>query len=193
MQSQSHMHRGAQLPYKTLAGVEPCPGGWCVVAGKLQGISLFPQIPEVFPRFVDVLDYKPAFTVLALHMPVGLLTAPDGDGGGRGRDCDREARALVGPRRAAAVSLAPTRAAVFASTYEEAKAANGGKLDIVTWKLMPRLREVATEVQAYWQRTVFEVNPELVFYQLNDDEPLRFSKRYSVGVKERRTLIENKL
>src|SRR3954451_7423767 len=108
---QSSLHRGAQLPYKVLAGVEPCPGGWCVVTGKLQGISLFPQLPEVYTRFVDILDYKPAFTVIALHMPIGLLTAPADDG--KGRPCDREARALLGWPRAAAVSMAPTRGAVL--------------------------------------------------------------------------------
>ena len=186
---QSGLHRGAQLPYKVLAGVEPCPGGWCVVSGKLQGITLFPQVPEVFPRFVDVLDYKPAFTVIALHMPIGLLSSPEAGA----RPCDREARALLGWPRAAAVSMAPTRAAVMAASYDEARAANGGKLDAVTWKLMPKLREVAAEIQPYWQRTVFEVNPELIFYQLNDDQPLHYSKRYSIGVKERRALLENKL
>ena len=119
---QSSLHRGAQLPYKVLAGVEPCPGGWCVVSGKLQGITLFPQIPEVYPRFVDILDYKPAFTVIALHMPIGLLSSADAGV----RPCDREARSLLGWPRAAAVSMAPTRAAVMAGSYEEARAANGG-------------------------------------------------------------------
>jgi predicted RNase H-like nuclease len=188
MSQPSGLHRGAQLPYKVLAGVEPCPGGWLVVTGKLQGITLFPQPPEIYATFTEVLDYKPAFTVVALHMPVGLLNEPQSGG----RSCDREARSLLGWPRGAAVATAPTRAAVEASTYEEARAANGGKLDAITWKQMPRIREVAKEMQGYWQRTVFEVNPELAFYMLNGDTPLTFPKRSSVGVKERRALLESK-
>ncbi|MEA3077675.1 MAG: hypothetical protein QOF60_2583 [Actinomycetota bacterium] len=180
------MQRSATLPYKLLAGVEPCPGGWLVVTGRLQGITLLPQSPQVFPTLVEVLDHKPAFEVIALHAPIGLRNQPGP------RACDREARATLGWPSSGAILPAPTRAALAESDYDEARAANGGALGVVTWALMARIREVDAAIQPYWQRTVFEVHPELAFHRLNGDAPLRYSKRDVVGAKERRTLIETK-
>lgn len=175
--------RGPQLPYKLLAGVEPCPGGWLVVTGRLQGTNLAPQAPEVFPTLIEVLDYKPAFSVIALHAPVGL---PEESGG---RGADRVARALLGTRRGPAAVPAPPRAVLEAATFAEAKAIDP-KLSTVMWRMARRMAESARELAPYWQRTVFEVNPELAFYGLNGNEPLRFPKRYNVGAKERRALLE---
>src|SRR5215813_4720121 len=106
--AQRPMQRGATLPYRVLLGVEPCPGGWLVVPGKLQGISVFAQEPELFKRFTDVLDYKPAPAVTAVHIPIGLPSVPARGG----RPCDREARALLGFPRSAAVFSAPVRASL---------------------------------------------------------------------------------
>jgi predicted RNase H-like nuclease len=90
------------------------------------------------------------------------------------------------------VPTAPTRAALDAGTYDEAWEVSGGHLNPVTWARMPRVREVAAEMEPYWQRTVYEVNPELAFHHLNDGATLRFPKTSSVGLKERRELLENK-
>src|SRR4051812_38086651 len=107
---------GADLPYKLLAGVEPCPGGWLVVSAKLQGISMFPQEPEVFPQFIDVLDYKPAFSVIAIHCPIGLLDAAVKGG----RQCERAARKVLGWPRSGAIQAAPLRRALGARSFDEA-------------------------------------------------------------------------
>jgi predicted RNase H-like nuclease len=175
--------RGAPLPYTVIAGVEPCPTGWLVASAKLQGVTAFPQEPEVFSSFTEVLDYKPAFSVVALHLPIGL---PDRPGG---RACDREARKLLGFARGGAVMSTPTRAAVKAKTLYQAIAKNGMQMSAVTATLLPRIREVAAEMQPYWQRTVYEVHPELTFFQLNDDVPLRSGKRSPEGLAERRDLL----
>ena len=47
--------------------------------------------------------------------------------------------------------------------------------------LLRRYREVAAEMAPYRQRTVFEVHPELSFFQLNGDVPLRWTKKFEVG------------
>lgn len=177
--------RGPQLPYKLLAGVEPCPGGWLVVTGRLHGTNLSPQPPEVFPTLIDVLDYRPSFTIIALHAPIGF---PEGSGG---RAADRAARALLGPRRGAAAVPAPAKAVLQAATFAEAKAIDP-KLTTVMWRLAGRMSESAREMAPYWQRTVFEVNPELAFYGLNGGEPLSFPKRSFIGAKERRHLLEER-
>src|SRR5438105_11640416 len=116
------------LPYKLLAGVEPCPGGWLVASAKLQGITMHPQTPELFETFTDVLDYKPAFSVIAVHIPIGLLDKPRQGG----RTCDREARKVLGWPRSGAIQTPPARKALKAKTYEQAADLNDG-MSVVTW------------------------------------------------------------
>src|SRR5436189_2588237 len=120
--------RGSPMPYELLAGVVPCPGGWLVASGKLVGINLFPQAPQVVARLREVLDAVPEYTVIALAAPVGL---PDWPSRG-GRACDREARRLLGWPRSGAVRSAPCRLVVDTRSRLSAAANNGGRLDVVT-------------------------------------------------------------
>jgi predicted RNase H-like nuclease len=145
-----------------------------------------PEQPQVVPTFLEVLDYKPAFQVVALFSPVGLLDAPDS----RGRTCDRQARTVLGRPRAGSVLSAPVRAALRCETYGEAKAANGGRLSAIGWRMIKRTVEVHDQMAPYWQRTIYEVHPELSFFQLNDDKPVRYSKHTRAGQEERRALLE---
>lgn len=179
-------HRGAQLPYRPLAGVVPCPGGWLVAAGKLQGITLSPEEPQVFRTLIDVLDYKPAYQIIALAAPVGLLDHPEPGG----RRCDRDARRLIGWPRSGAVASAPARS-VLRDLANDGAAEVG--LSAVSRRLVARYAEVDEAMQPYWQRTVFEVHPELSFYQLNEDRPLRFSKHTRAGTEERTALLRARL
>jgi predicted RNase H-like nuclease len=150
-------------------------------------VTLAPQDPEILPRLIDVLDYRPPFEVVGLTLPIGL---PDSYRPG-GRTCDRQARRLLGPKRGAAVLPAPSRAALGAEDFVAAMQIGG--VSAATWVLMPKIREVASEIQPYWQRTVFEVHPELTFYQLNEDQPLRYPKDTSLGRKERCELLVARL
>ncbi len=45
----------------------------------------------------------------------------------------------------------------------------------------------------YRQRSIYEVSSDLSFYQLNDDTPLRWSKRTEPGQDERRALLQKKI
>ncbi len=173
------------LPYQILAGVEPVPGGWLVAPGNIQGITLAPQPAHVLPTLAEVLDYRPSFSIVALHAPVGL---PEG---GAVRECDERSRAALG-RRANSVVPAPSRALLDAGSYSEAKAIDPG-LDIVRWRSMAKVAEVTREVQSWRQRTVWEVHPELAFTSMNDGEPLPYGRRSEHGRKLRRELLVAKL
>ena len=181
--------RGPVLPYRTLAGVVPCPRGWLAATAKLQGITVSAEDPQLFTSLADLLDYKPAFQVIALFAPIGL---PDTSSPG-GRSCDRDARRLLGSPRANAIASAPARPVLECTSFAEAVAANGGRLSAVMWGQMKRLAEVASQIAPYWQRTVFEAHPELSFYQLNADQPVRFPKHTQAGVEERRELLGARL
>jgi predicted RNase H-like nuclease len=179
-----HGRRGPALPYTTLAGVEPCPGGWLVATARLSGVTAFPQPPEVLADFSDVLDYRPAFDVLALHLPIGLLDTPRTGG----RACDREARRLLGWRRSGTVASPPARSVLTAY-------AAGRRVDVspVVRPLLGRLVDVYGDMGPYRQRTLHEVNPELGYFQLNDSVPLTHRKRTPAGLAERRALIEARM
>lgn len=178
--------RGPPLPYRLLAGAVPCSRGWLVLAGKLQGITLSPDAPEVLPRFLDVLDYKPAFQVIALFAPVGLHDRADDRAD---RSCERAARQLLGWPRSGAVSSAPLRESLNTATFDVAAGMNGGHLSPATWRELPHIAEVDKYIAPYWQRTVFEVHPELSFYQLNLERPMRHSIYSRDGKDERRRLL----
>jgi predicted RNase H-like nuclease len=177
-------HRGAQLPYRPLAGVVPCPGGWLVAGAKLQGITLSPEAPLVFPTFLDVLDYKPAYQIISLAAPIGLPDIPIPGG----RHCDRDARRLIGWPRNGAIVSPPAR-----SVLRDLAAGMEVSLSAVGRRLVARFAEVDEDIEPYWQRTVFEVHPELSFFQLNEDQSLRFSKHTQVGVNERTELLKARL
>ena len=181
--------RGAPLPYRPLAGVVPCPAGWLVASAKLQGITMAAEDPRVFATLLEVLDYKPAYQVIALFAAVGLNDLPAAGG----RKCDRNARRLLGWPRSGSVVSPPARPTLGCSTYDEAVEANGGHLSPISWQLLPRMAEVDRDLAPYWQRTVFEVHPELTYYQLNDDCSLRFPKHSVMGQDERRRLLVRRL
>lgn len=174
--------------YKVIAGVVPCPGGWLVLGGRLTGVTLLPDDPVVLGRLGDVLDYRPQFDAAAIDVPMAL---PDEPGGGR-RGCDEEARGLIGWPRQVAVLPVPSRPALHAPTRDAAREVEpwltAGDLRRFRW-----LREAEAEFQPFHQRTYFSANPELSFYVLNDDVPLRTSPFSQAGIIERMSLIRDRL
>lgn len=177
---------GPDLPYRLIAGVEPCPGGWLVVGARLQGITAFPTEPEVFPNFAEILDYRPSFDVLAVHCH---LSFPSEETPG-GRSCDKLARQLLGWPRSGTIASPPSRKLLQTGDLRQ-RARKG--LSPITARMLPRYAEVAAEMQPYRQRQVFEVHPELSFFQLNEDKPMRYAKQRPEGVAERRALVEAKI
>ena len=177
------LRKGPELPYSLVAGVTPCAPGWLVMSAKLNGATFAPELPRVFSSFTDVLDERPAFSVIALNAPIGYIEEKHG-----GRTCDRLARGILG-RRGSTIHNAPSRAALKENGHDPEISG----LDAISTALLPRYREVAAEMAPFRQRTVFEVHPELSFFQLNGDVPLRWTKKFEVGPEERRTLLINKI
>lgn len=179
---------GSPVPYELLAGVVPISSGWLVASAKLQGIQMYPNDPEVMSTVADVLDYRPSFRAVALSAPIGLLDAPSPGG----RACDREARRILGWPRNGAIVTPPTRPAVAAMSYREAAALCEG-LSPVAWSRRRHIAEVDEELAPYRQRVVFEVQPELSFFQLNEDTPLRFRKSSVAGINERMAILKHRM
>jgi predicted RNase H-like nuclease len=154
-----------------------------VAGAKLQGTIFAPEDPVRIESFVDVVDMRPGYSIIALNAPVGGLDQATVGG----RTCDREARALLG-RRGSAVKSAPINV-----DSPEGTNLLPDNIDAISRTLLPRYQEVAREMAPFRQRTIYEVNADLSFYQLNGDIPMRWSKHSEKGIEERRSLLEQKL
>jgi predicted RNase H-like nuclease len=178
----------SKLPYKMLAGIVPCPGGWLIVPARLAGVTVVAEDPEVVPTLLDVLEYKPKFDAAAIYAPLGLPDEPTSPY----RPCDEEARDFIGWPRQLAVHHTPSRAALRAPTREAA-------LELEPWltrddfRRFKWLREAEREFQPFHQRMFFAAHPDLTFAQLNNDRPLLSSPYQQDGVLERMALIREKL
>ncbi|MBW4077374.1 MAG: DUF429 domain-containing protein [Acidobacteria bacterium] len=175
--------RGPELPYSRVAGVIPCGRRWLVASAKVHAATFAPEAPQLFDTLADVLSERPAYSAVVLYAPIGYRDEPES----APRTCDLEGRALLA-RRGSSVRRAPSRKSVEGGFEPGAE-----HLDAVTAMLLPRYREVAAEMSPYRQRVVYEGNPELSFYQLNADEPLRWSKRREEGREERRAVLKKKI
>ncbi len=176
------IQRGPDLPYSVVAGVVPFQRKWLVASAKMHAATFACETPRIFDTFADVLAEKPAFSSIVVSAPIGFRDVP----GTAARTCDREARALLGARRAA-VSNAPTYETLRSGEWR------GAHLDAVGVMLLPYYREIFAEMSPFRQRTVYSGHPELTFYRLNGDRPLRHSKNREDGRMERREILERRI
>ena len=177
-----------KLPYKTLGGIVPCPGGWLVVPARLAGVTVNAEEPEVFRTLIDVLDYKPKFDAAAIYAPVGFYDQPYGPY----RPCDAEAREIIGWPRLVGVRAMPSRAALRAPSRAAAR-------QLEPWLTNDDLRrfkwwrEAERDIQPFHQRTFFAAHPDLCFTSLNGDVPLKTSPHHPEGVLERMQALRDKM
>jgi predicted RNase H-like nuclease len=179
----------AQAPnFKMLGGITPCPGGWLMLPARLAAVTVIVEEPVVVRTLLEVLDWKPKFDAAAIECPVGFEDEPVGPY----RPCDREAQDMVGWPRKVAVKPIPSRAALHAKTRDEARRIEpwltNDDLRRFKW-----IREAEELFQPFHQRNYFAAHPDLSFYVLNGDKPLKSSPYQHEGVIERMNLIRNKL
>jgi predicted RNase H-like nuclease len=170
-----------------VAGVDGCRAGWIVVRSRGGDRTI-----AVVPSFADVLDAARDAVVIGVDMPIGLLDrAVPG-----GRDCDRLARRLLGPR-GCCVFTPPVRSALGARAYRAALAANRASsparlgISIECFGLFTRLREVddALTAEPALAQRVFEVHPELAFREMAGAPAGLLPKRSPAGLARRLALL----
>ncbi|WP_158272027.1 PfkB family carbohydrate kinase [Marinicauda salina] len=167
-------------------GLDGCPGGWLGVLIDLNGIE--PPRARLFPDFASALEAEERPHVVAVDMPIGFEDAPSGSGG---RACEREARAILGPRRSS-VFASPLRPALEAESYDAALAANraagGPGLSRQTWNIMARMREIDRAMTPMREGCVHEVHPEVTFATLAG-APMIHAKKTAEGRAERLAVL----
>lgn len=172
-------------PDRPVLGVDACALGW---VGLLLGPDGRPTV-HVAPTIFGLLQLvrenaEPA--VVAIDIPIGL---PD-----RGtRRADVEARRQL-RGKASSVFSTPTRSALEAATYEEARAANlaatGGASSVSAqaYALAAKILDVDTWIRGGPGADVIEVHPELSFARMAG-APLLAPKRTEEGARARREVL----
>lgn len=176
-----------------IGGLDGCRGAWA-------GVLMDRDDPARwrcarFQTIADLLDGPEAPDIVGIDVPIGL---PDRvEGGGRG--ADRAARAFLGAGRASVFPV-PPRAAVYAATYDEAKALSRAGSDppfapsIQLWNILRYVREADGLLRARpdLRKRLHEVHPEIAFFRLNGDRRLAAGKKgpaRAAGLAERRALL----
>jgi predicted RNase H-like nuclease len=176
------------LPFKQIAGVTPCPGGWLVLPARLAGVTVVAEEAFVVPILREVLDYRPKFDFAGINIPMGFSDEPVGPY----RECDLEAREMVGWPRLVGIAPVPSAPALRAPSREQA-------LQIDPWlnrddfRRFRWLKEALEEIQPFHQRSFYAGNPELSFQVMNSDEPLATSPFHEEGRVQRLELIRHRL
>jgi predicted RNase H-like nuclease len=175
--------RGPELPYSIVAAATPNRGKWLVASAKVQGGTFAPEPPKLYDTFLEVLDERPSFSSVVVYAPVGYRDSKDGGP----RTCDIEARQMLG-NRGSLIQNAPTL-----EVLRRGYAVPEDHLDAVTIQRMSAYVEVFKEMSPYRQRQVYEGNPELSFFLLNDFTPLQLSKKTGEGRVERMEILTKKV
>ena len=171
-------------------GVDGCRCGWFSV-----GFSGSHQYElKAFFSFDDLLDYYEAANLILVDMPIGL---PDGSGE---RLCDKEARNRLRPYTSS-VFRAPTRAAMkhLVDTPGDKPGAREAERGITrkfnpnnvkslseqTLAIMPKIAQIDELLPREETPYVREVHPEICFWALNGENPVRPNKHEKKGIENR--------
>jgi len=167
------------------AGVDGCRKGWFLVSIDEHCLNFS------FAIFGDIktlwLTTQQCERIL-IDIPIGLSNS-------KPRLCDVFARKLL-HTRGSSVFPTPTRNAVYASNYEDAKGINfklsGKKISQQAWNISRKIREVDEFLAASHDAhgKIRESHPEICFWALAGGKPMAFPKKSEQGIKERLQLLQ---
>lgn len=167
-----------------VAGVDGCRGGW--IAFKVELPSRTSSIELIdLPSWLRA---RPAdLSRVGIDIPIGLMDRP--------RACDGAARKLLGWPRRNSVFSPPCRSALLATNYAGCCATNlnatGKKISQQAWGIVPKIGAVDNAITPDCQSWAFEVHPEVSFWALAGQRPMRHVKKTASGANERLTLLRN--
>lgn len=166
-----------------VVGVDGCRGGWIAIVAIDEGLSAV-----VVERVADLLAQLPEDALIAIDVPIGLVDCG-------ARQCDQEARRLLGSKRGSSVFPAPIRPVLEAGSYLEACAirerVEGKRMSQQAYAIIPKIREVDTLLRSSpdARPRIREVHPEVCFWQWNGGQPMAVKKKSKAGQLARETLI----
>lgn len=170
----------------TVLGVDGCPAGWFATILTDTGTDL-----QCYPDFDGLWRAHSDADRMLVDIPIGLPETGT-------RQCDEEARALLG-HRGSTVFDAICRPLLDAETHDDANAQYrelaGKGLSRQAWHLRDKIAEVdhiaRTDPRA--PTVLRESHPELCFHAFNDQQPISQSKKSDRGRQERLSVLAEHL
>ncbi|HYA68102.1 MAG TPA: DUF429 domain-containing protein [Acidimicrobiales bacterium] len=163
-----------------VAGIDGCRGGWVMVTVPADGVGTISVERVVCLKHVMALLDSGELCVAAIDIPIGL--SKDGP-----RQCDVEARKMIGGRRSS-VFTTPVRAVLGSKTYAEAnsvsRSVSGKGMSRQAYALLPKIYEADLLMTPDRQVQVVESHPEVCFTILAGT-PMAHHKATAEGRSER--------
>lgn len=161
-------------------GIDGAPGGWISVTLNRK------KFVVEFKERLSLLTFSSNMTSL-IDMPIGLPISGY-------RQCDLLGRKLLG-QKWSSLFLVPSRDAVYAESYEKSCEKNLSKQNVKlskqSWNICPKIKELDKLLRSKpeLKGSLLEAHPEIAFLRLNQNEPLRNSKKTLEGQQERVDLL----
>ena len=171
-------------------GIDSCRAGWVAASindnNKID-ISIYKDINKLWESFKKA-------DLIFIDIPIGLI---DGYVKEKERNCDKDARKLLGLKRGSSVFPTPSREAANAANYKDAckinKSITGRKISIQTWNICKKIKEVddflSEPNNANATSIIKESHPEICFFALSGSSTC-FSKKNINGVSERKNILK---
>lgn len=163
-----------------VTGVDGCRDGWVAVdldeGGSLAALRTAASLDGLLTGTADA-------QVVGIDMPLGLLASG-------WRTADREARALLGPRRSSIFAIPPApvwQAPAYGAANRLCRELTGNGFSAQAWGLRRKLLEAA-EYRLRCPHPLCEVHPELSF-RIMAGAPLENAKHTAAGREQRRALL----
>lgn len=166
-------------------GVDACKRGWFAVMlreGSNWQVAVF---SDIFNLWQQCKDSK----LILIDVPIGLRQSASDK-----RDCDNQARKLIGTKRGSSVFPVPCRDAIYADRDEASKINEmiaGQKLSRQSLGIISMVRQVDQLLLSdeTARLRIRETHPELCFWALNGGEPMKYSKKKRDGFLERMEVL----
>jgi predicted RNase H-like nuclease len=170
-----------------VVGIDGAPGGWVAVLLDSEQTGADRWSARFHRTFVEAIAAYPHVQCIGVDMPIGLLE-------GGARQCDLEARKLLGPKRSS-VFAAPDRRFFGLATHAEATARSveltGAGISQQAFGILGKVAEV-DRVMTPLQNWISEVHPEFSFAVLAG-APVLSKKKDADGYDERAELLRKAL
>ena len=166
-------------------GVDGFSGGWCCCSSYNNSLyfSVMKDVKSIFKEF-------PKINYVFIDMPIGLSDH------GFKRSVDAKLRDMLPSNRKSSVFNAPSRPSIYSQSYNHAKQAElklqGKSISIQSWNISKKIKELDQYISNNPQviSKLRESHPEYCFYKLNKDNPLHYSKKLSIGIEERLSILK---
>jgi predicted RNase H-like nuclease len=176
----NYKRSGYNVPF--VAGMKSCRYGWVVVTVEFDQ-EVVSEEHHLFSTIREALSLFPRPGIFAVSVPIGLLD----ESAKGGRECDRQARKILGTPRGNSIFSPPSRSSLNCSTFEQALSSGLNRQSLA---ILPRVLEMDQVINPERQSWIKEAHPELSFYVMDGLRPMEERRKTIPGRKARMDLLK---